>query len=98
MLRQIRESTLRETLHVRVASNTHSIQASFLASMPLCVMALRKFPPFVGPNDISNAPTDDSYTSTQNNVHDVENKHSANTVEQSASKSHDINKHKKKLN
>ena len=55
-------------------------------------MALRKFPPFVGPNDISNAPTDDSYTSTQNNVHDVEIKHSANTVEQSASKSHDINK------
>jgi len=53
-----RESTFRQTLLLSVANVTQKILdlVFSLAQMTLCVMTLRNFPPFVGPNVISDVP------------------------------------------
>ena len=54
---QMWESTLRQTLHVRTASDTHKMSVFWLVQMILCVIMLPNFPFFVGPNVISDGST-----------------------------------------
>jgi len=56
MLCQIQKSMLRLTLHLHVASDAQSI--NFWLAQKMFVNSFNKFPPFVGANIISNAPTD----------------------------------------
>jgi len=50
MLRQMRESTLCQTVPVRVASKTQDTVFR-LAQMPLCVMMLTSCPPFISQSE-----------------------------------------------
>jgi len=59
MLRQMRESTLRQTRHVRVASDTRFSLLILLDKMRLCAMTLPTFPHLVGQNVISDGPKTD---------------------------------------
>jgi len=56
MLRQMRESMLHRTLHVRIASDTQKYSVFLFAQMMLCIMMLHNFPRFGEPNIISVPP------------------------------------------
>jgi len=58
MLRQMRQSTIRQTLHLHFASNTKIDSVIWLVQTMFCVMKLRIYSPiFFGQNAISDFPT-----------------------------------------
>jgi len=56
MLRQMRETTLSQSIHVHITSDKQNI-VHLLAKMTLCIMMLCNFPHFFGPHVISYGPT-----------------------------------------